>query len=82
MSGRLPVAAEPDGAPEWQLTLTTEQGRTRTLSAYPQDAFTDVLAVDGVAVHTISKEALDIALGEFAALPRSGGNGLIYMVFC
>jgi len=52
------------------MTLTTTQGETRTLAAYPLDAFSDVLAVDGVALHYISKEALDIALGEFAALPE------------
>ena len=68
VSGTLDSIQEPDGTPEWQLTLTTVQGRARTLAAYPMDAFFDVLAVDGIALDTISKEALEIALGEFAAL--------------
>jgi hypothetical protein len=68
VSGALETISEPGGAPQWQTTLTTAQGKSRALAAYPMDAFQDVLAVDGVAVHYISKEALDIALGEFAAL--------------
>lgn len=68
VSGALETLSEPDGAPQWQMTLTTAQGKSRTLAAYPMDAFQDVLAVDGVAAHYISKEAPDIALGEFAAL--------------
>jgi hypothetical protein len=69
VSGKLDSIGQPEGAPLWQMTLTTTQGISRTLAAYPMDAFQDVLAVDGVALHYISKEALDIALGEFAALP-------------
>ncbi|MBN1777626.1 MAG: hypothetical protein JW811_05845 [Clostridiales bacterium] len=68
VSGRLDGAAAPDGTPRWQLILTTAQGKTRTLAAYPMDSFQDILTVDGVALHYISNEALDIALGEFAAL--------------
>lgn len=68
VSGSLDAVSEPDGAPQWQMTLTTALGQSRTIAAYPMDAFQDVLAVDGVAVHYISKEALDIALGEFSAL--------------
>ena len=68
VSGALETQSEPDGATQWQITLNTTQGKSRTLAAYPMDAFQDVLAVDGVAAHYISKEALDIALGEFTAL--------------
>ena len=68
VSGSLPKADAPGGTPLWRITLETTQGKSRMLAAYPMDAFNDVLAVDGVAVHYISKEALDIALGEFAAL--------------
>ncbi len=68
VSGSLDAVSEPDGTPLWQLTLATVLGQSRTLAAYPMDAFQDILAVDGVAVHYISKEALDIALGEFTAL--------------
>jgi len=70
VSGKLDAIREPEGTPRWQMTLTTTQGISRTLAAYSMDAFQDVLAVDGVALQTISKEALEIALGEFAALPE------------
>ena len=68
VSGNLDAMELPDGSPRWQLTLSTAQGKTRTLSAYAMDAFHDVLAVGGVALSYLNKEALDIALGEFAAL--------------
>lgn len=68
VSGTLEGVRELAGAPRWQMTLTTAQGDTRTLAAYPADAFHDALAVDGVALHYISDEALEIALGEFTAL--------------
>ena len=71
VAGKLDAAAEPEGTARWQMTLTTTQGRSRTLAAYTMDAFQDVLAVDGVALCYISKEALEIALGEFAALPAT-----------
>lgn len=70
VSGRLDMIMEPDGAPRWQMKLTTTQGKTRALAAYPMDAFHDMLAVNGTALFYISNEALDIALGEFAALPE------------
>jgi len=68
ISGELDSVTEPDGTPRWQLTITTAQGKTRTLAAYAMDTFSDILAVDGVALYYISNEALDIALGEFSAL--------------
>ena len=37
---------------------------TRTLAAYPKDTFSDVLTVDGVAMHYLNAEAIQIALGE------------------
>ncbi len=51
-------------APRWQLTLTTQAGLTRSLAAYPMDAFFDVLAVDGVIKHTLQGESLEMALAE------------------
>lgn len=66
VSGKLDSAAEPEGTPRWQLTLTTVDGKTRTLAAYTMDSFSDILSVDGVALHYLSSEALDIALGDFA----------------
>lgn len=50
--------------PRWQLTLTTAEGVSRTLAAYPLDAFFDAIAVDGVVRYTLQAEALEIALGE------------------
>ncbi len=68
VSGTLDSETAPVGTPLWRMALETAQGENRRLAAYPMDAFNDVLAVDGVAVHYISKEALEIALGEFSAL--------------
>ena len=42
----------------------TVGGATRTLAAYPMDAFSDVLTVDGVAMHYLNAEAIQIAMGE------------------
>ena len=68
VSGTLPSETAPVGTPLWRMALETTPGTNRRLAAYPMDAFNDVLAVDGIAVHYISKEALEIALGEFSAL--------------
>ncbi len=64
VSGRLTEPVTPTGTPRWQMTLTTVGGATRTLAAYPMDAFSDVLTVDGVAMHYLNAEAIQIALGE------------------
>lgn len=52
------------GTPRWQMSLTTQGGTTRTLAAYPMDAFFDAVAVDGVARHVLHGEALEIALAD------------------
>ncbi|MCE5343783.1 MAG: DUF4340 domain-containing protein [Eubacteriales bacterium] len=65
VSGTAHNAESPSGTPHWQMTLTTVDGATRTLIAYPLDAFSDMLVVDGVAMHYINTEALQIALGEW-----------------
>ncbi len=65
VSGTVSDAQLPEGSLLWQLTLTTVDGTMRTLTAYPMDAFSDMLAVDGVAKHYINGEALQIALGEW-----------------
>ena len=68
VSGALDSAMRPGGTPRWQMTLTTVQGETRTLTGYMMDAFHNMLAVDGVALHYLNNEALEITLGEFSAL--------------
>lgn len=55
------------GAPRWQMTLTTQTGASRTLSAYTLDSFFDALAVDGVVRHTVQAESLEIALADIAS---------------
>lgn len=70
VSGRLTEPVTPTGTPRWQLTLTTTGGETRTLAAYPMDAFSDVLTVDGVALHYLNAEALQIALAELYPVAR------------
>lgn len=52
-------------SPRWRMTITTTGGTTRTILAYPLDAFSNALVVDGVAKHYIHVEALEIAIGEF-----------------
>ena len=64
VSGRLDSTDPPTGTPRWQMTLTTTGGVTRTLAAYPLDAFSDALVVDGMALHYINAEAIQIALAE------------------
>lgn len=64
VSGKLDGVQTPTGTPRWQMTLTTTGGVSRTLAAYPKDAFNDILAVDGVALYYLNSEAVQIALGE------------------
>ncbi|MDD3214403.1 MAG: DUF4340 domain-containing protein, partial [Eubacteriales bacterium] len=64
VSGKLDAVQTPAGTPRWQMTLTTTGGASRTLAAYPKDAFNDVLAVDGVALYYLNAEAIQIALAE------------------
>lgn len=64
VSGRLEEPQQPTGTPRWQLTLATTGGATRTLAAYPLDAFSDTLVVDGVALYYLNAEAIQIALAE------------------
>ena len=74
VSGAMDSAMKPGGTPRWQMTLTTVQGEIRTLAGYTMDAFHDMLAVDGVALHYLNNEALEIALGEFTALLSPSEN--------
>ena len=65
-SGDVPAEWSPgDETPRWQMHLTAGDGTTRMLTAYPMDAFADVVAVDGVALHICYTEALATALGEW-----------------
>lgn len=50
-------------SPRWELVLETENGQKRLIQAYRLDAFTDVLCVDGVSLHTVDDEAIDRLLG-------------------
>jgi len=65
-SGNAPVGWLPGNVlPRWRMRLVAEDGTTRMLTAYPMDAFADVVAVDGVALHICYTEALATALGEW-----------------
>ena len=64
VAGNAENRVAPVDTPRWQLTITTTSGNSRTLAAYPLDAFSDVLMVDGVVVHTMNAEAMQIALAE------------------
>lgn len=61
VSGNAPADFQPQGEPRWRIELTARSGLTRTLEGYRLDLFTDVLAVDGVMLHTIDAEAIRIA---------------------
>ena len=64
VAGTVSSTEVPTGTPRWQMTITTSGGTARTLAAYPLDAFSDVLVVDGVVMHSMNAEALQIALAE------------------
>ncbi len=48
------------GEPRWRIVLQTETGLVRTVEAWRLDLFTDVIVVDGVALHCVDGEAIDI----------------------
>ena len=48
-----------DETPRWRIVLTT-----REIAAYRLDAFSDALAVDGVAIHYVHEEAIDLILAD------------------
>lgn len=50
-------------SPRWEVALETEDGQKRLIQAYRLDAFTDVLCVDGVSLHTVDDEAIERLLG-------------------
>lgn len=53
-----------DESPRWRITLTTVGGTRRAIAAYRLDAFSDALAVDGVALHYAHEEAIDLVLAD------------------
>ena len=44
----------------WSVMLETESGLVRTVEATRLDVFTDVIAVDGVALHCVDAETIDV----------------------
>ena len=64
-SGSVPEGWSPgEEQPRWRVQLTDAAGKTRSLTGYRLDAFTDAVAVDGVILHCCYVEALATALGE------------------
>ena len=65
-SGSLPSGwAVPQGEePRWRIALTTAGGTQREIAGYRLDAFSDALAVDGVALHYVHEEAVDLVLAD------------------
>ena len=53
-----------DETPRWRIVLTTVGGTTREIAAYRLDAFSDALAVDGVAIHYVHEEVIDLILAD------------------
>lgn len=48
------------GEPRWSIRLETETGLVRTVEAWRLDLFADVIAVDGVTLHCVYSEAIDV----------------------
>lgn len=72
VSGTVPEGFSVEGkTPRWQILLTAEDGTERSIAAYPLDAFTDALSVNGAILDTVYIEALDSALGELRPRPAS-----------
>jgi len=66
-SGRVPEGFTIQGkTPRWTMDITTVYGESRLVEAYMLDPFADVLAVDGVAMHYVHSEAIQMLLGELA----------------
>lgn len=61
VAGDVPAdfALSQDAQPRWRVALITETGRTRQVDAYRMDAFSDVLAVDGVIRHYVHGDAME-----------------------
>ena len=57
-------------APRWQMTLVTDSGNTRTIIAYPLDAFFDAISIDGMIKHTLHAESLEAAMSDLMANSR------------
>ena len=69
----LPTAQE---KPRWTIRLQTEGGQQRVIEAYRLDAFTDVLCVDGVSLHTVDDEAIARILG--TEVQEAAGISYVY----
>ena len=60
VSADAPADWSPSGSPRWTMILETETGLVRTVEAWKMDLFTDVIAVDGVKLHCVHSEAIDV----------------------
>ena len=60
VSADAPADWSPSGSPRWTMILETETGLVRTVEAWKMDLFTDVIAVDGVMLHCVHSEAIDV----------------------
>lgn len=66
VTGDLPHAWTPptDGKPRWSIALKTAGGQVRTIEAFPLDAFSDALRVDGVYRHYVHADAIETLIAD------------------
>lgn len=65
-AGNVPAGwIKPDEKPLWSIELTAVGGARRRIEGYALDHFSDVMAVDGTAVHTVSADAVSLLMEGF-----------------
>ena len=65
-AGNVPAGwTKPDEKPLWSIELTAVGGWVRRIEGYALDRFSDVMAVDGTAVHTVSADAVSLLMEGF-----------------
>lgn len=62
VEGDIPAGAVIESEPSWRVTLHLEGGRTRVLEGFRMDVFSDAVAVDGVMLHYVHNEAIDMLM--------------------
>ena len=62
VEGDVPTDSAVDSAPRWRITLVADNGMQRVLEGFRLDAFSDAVAVDGVALHYVYDEAIDVLM--------------------
>lgn len=62
VSGNISNEWTPQGKAIWTLSIVSWSGNERKIEGYRNNPFTDVFSIDGVFLHTLSSETIDILL--------------------